>query len=225
MKILALDLATENCSVALWRHGELIGHEAPAVRGHGGQLLSMVDALLAEAGMSLTALDAIAFGRGPGAFTGLRLAASVTQGLAFSTGVPVIPVSDLRALAQRPMAAPVAAARVLVCHDARMGEVYWAGFSNVGGHARADTVEAVTRPEDVIAPALAWLGTIAAGGAGSGFAVYPALADFSARLAPVAAELRPRAQEIAMLAAHDGVAAAVAPDWAVPVYLRNDVTS
>ena len=226
MKILALDLATENCSVALWRHGELLGREAPAVRGHGGQLLSMVDVLLAEAGMSLTALDAIAFGRGPGAFTGLRLAASVTQGLAFSTGVPVIPVSDLRALAQRAMAAPVAAARVLVCHDARMGEVYWAGFSNVGGHACADTVEAVARPDNVIAPAQTWLAAAAAAaGVGSGFAVYPALADFSARLAPVAAELRPRAQEIAMLAAHDGVAAAVAPDWAVPVYLRNDVTS
>ena len=225
MKILALDLASDTCSVALWQHGKLIGREAPAVRGHGGQLLSMVDELLGEAGLGLPALDAIAFGRGPGAFTGLRLAASVTQGLAFSAGLPVIPVSDLRALAQRLMAAPIAATRVLVCHDARMGEVYWAGFSEVDGHARADTVEAVSRPEAVIAPARSWLGTNAAAGAGSGFAVYPALTDFGAQLAPVMAELRPRAQEIALLAAYDGAAASVAAELAVPVYLRNDVTS
>jgi tRNA threonylcarbamoyladenosine biosynthesis protein TsaB len=225
MKILALDLAAGNCSVALWQHGELIGREAPAVRGHGAQLLSMVDAVLGDAGIGLPALDAIAFGRGPGAFTGLRLAASVTQGLAFAAGLPVIPVSDLRALAQQLVAAPVAAGHVLVCHDARMGEVYWAGFSNVDGHARADTAEAVARPEAVIAPARSWLGSAAAAGVGSGFAVYPALAEFGARLAPLTAELRPRAHEIALLAAFDGPVAAVAPELAVPVYLRNDVTS
>jgi tRNA threonylcarbamoyladenosine biosynthesis protein TsaB len=225
MKILALDLAADSCSVALWQHGELIGREAPAVRGHGAQLLSMVDEVLADAGIGLPALDAIAFGRGPGAFTGLRLAASVTQGLAFAAGLPAIPVSDLRALAQQLMAAPHAAGRVLVCHDARMGEVYWAGFSNVDGHARADTAEAVSRPEAVIAPARSWLGGTAAAGAGSGFAVYPALADFGAGLAPLAADLRPRAREIALLAAFDGAAAAVTPELAVPVYLRNDVTS
>lgn len=225
MKILALDLASDNCSVALSQHGHLIGREAPAVRGHGAQLLSMVDAVLGEAGIGLPALDAIAFGRGPGAFTGLRLAASVTQGLAFAAGLPVIPVSDLRACAQRLMGASIAAERVLVCHDARMGEVYWAGFSNVDGHARADTLEAVARPEAVIAPASSWLGTAAAAGAGSGFDAYPALADFGARLAPLAAELRPRAHEIALLAAFDGAAAAVAAELAVPVYLRNDVAS
>lgn len=225
MKILALDLAADNCSVALWQHGEVVGREAPAVRGHGAQLLSMVDAVLADAGLGLPALDAIAFGRGPGAFTGLRLAASVTQGLAFAAGLPVIPVSDLRALAQQLMVAPVAADRVLVCHDARMGEVYWAGFCSVEGHAHADTVEAVARPEAVIAPARDWLGSVAAAGAGSGFAVYPALAEFGAQLAPLAPELRPRAYEIAALAAYDGAAAAVAPELAVPAYLRNDVTS
>jgi tRNA threonylcarbamoyladenosine biosynthesis protein TsaB len=225
MKILALDLAADNCSVALWQYGELIGREAPAVRGHGAQLLAMVDEVLGAAGLGLPALDAIAFGRGPGAFTGLRLAASVTQGLAFAAGLPVIPVSDLRALAQQLMSAPFAAGRVLVCHDARMGEVYWAGFSKADGHARADTPEAVARPEAVIAPARSWLGSAAAAGAGSGFGVYPELAQFGAQLAPLAAQLRARAQEIAVLAAYDGVAAAVAPELAVPVYLRNDVTS
>ena len=225
MKIMALDLAADNCSVALWQHGELIGREAPAVRGHGAQLLALVDAVLGDAGIGLPALDAIAFGRGPGAFTGLRLVASVTQGLAFAAGLPVIPVSDLRALAQQLMAAPIAAGRVLVCHDARMGEVYWAGFSNVDGHARADTAEAVARPEAVIAPAEDWLGGNVAAGVGSGFAVHAALAKFGARLAPLTAELRPRAHEIALLAAHEGMAAAVVAELAVPVYVRNDVTS
>ena len=143
MKILALDLASESCSAALWQDGALTGREAPAARGHGGQLLLMVDALLDESATALAALDAIAFGRGPGAFTGLRLAASVTQGLAFAAGLPVIPVSDLRAMAQQLMTPPDPAARVLVCHDARMGEVYWAGFASIEGCAVEDTAEAV----------------------------------------------------------------------------------
>ncbi|HEV7432434.1 MAG TPA: tRNA (adenosine(37)-N6)-threonylcarbamoyltransferase complex dimerization subunit type 1 TsaB, partial [Steroidobacteraceae bacterium] len=101
MRLLALDTASEWCSVALWQDGEIACRESMAERGHGGQVLTMIDALLAEADIVLGALDAVAFGRGPGAFTGLRLAASVTQGLAFSAGLPVIPVSDLRAIAQQ----------------------------------------------------------------------------------------------------------------------------
>ena len=90
MRLLALDTATDWCSVALWQDGEILSREARAERGHGGQVLTLIDALLAEAGTALGALDALAFGRGPGAFTGLRLAASVTQGLAFAAGIPVI---------------------------------------------------------------------------------------------------------------------------------------
>lgn len=225
MKILALDLASESCSAALWQDGALTGREAPAARGHGGQLLLMVDALLDESATALAALDAIAFGRGPGAFTGLRLAASVTQGLAFAAGLPVIPVSDLRAMAQQLMTPPDPAARVLVCHDARMGEVYWAGFASIEGCAVEDTAEAVARPADMIARARSWLGAASAAGAGSGFAAYPALAPLGAQLARVAADIRPRAREIALLAAHDGLGAALPPEQALPVYLRNDVAA
>src|SRR4051812_27358811 len=101
MNVLALDTASEWCSVAVWRQGQLTTRESRAERGHGGQLLSMIDAVLAESGLGLPELDALAFGRGPGAFTGLRLAASVTQGLAFAAGLPVMPVSTLRAIAQQ----------------------------------------------------------------------------------------------------------------------------
>jgi tRNA threonylcarbamoyladenosine biosynthesis protein TsaB len=223
MKLLALDTAGEWCSVALWRDGEIAARECRAERGHGFQVLSMIDQLLAEAGLALGALDALAFGRGPGAFTGLRLAASVTQGLAYSAGLPVIPVSNLRALAQQLTAPPLRSARVLVCQDARMGEVYWAGFRSIDGHACADTPECVAAPVAMIDAAAAWIGAHADCGAGSGFAMYPALSALTARLGSVHAEVRPRAQEMAMLAAHDGLQLAVPPEQAQPVYVRDNV--
>jgi tRNA threonylcarbamoyladenosine biosynthesis protein TsaB len=222
MRLLALDTATDRCSVALWRDGEITSREAHAERGHGGQVLAMIDAVLAEGGLALGGLDALAFGRGPGAFTGLRLAASVTQGLAFSVGLPVIPISDLRALAQQMLAAHPEA-RVLVCHDARMGEVYWAGFCNVAGTARADTPECVAAPADMIMAATAWLDGGVVSGAGSGFSAYAELSALAPRLARVRAELYPRASEIAMLAAADGLQLAVAPEQALPVYVRDNV--
>ncbi len=223
MKLLALDTATEWCSVALWLDGALLEREMRAERGHGDQVLAMVDELLAQSGTALTSLDAIAFGRGPGAFTGLRLAASITQGLAYSAGLPVIPVSDLRALAQQCIAGAANGALAVACHDARMGEVYWAGFAAADAHASAATDEAVDRPEVMLAAAQGWLGSARAAGAGSGFAVYPALAPLAARLDPLLTAARPRAREIAQLAVHDGMHVALPPEQALPVYVRNNV--
>jgi tRNA threonylcarbamoyladenosine biosynthesis protein TsaB len=249
VKLLALDTATEWCSVAIWRDGEFLSREARAERGHGGHVLTLIDELLAAAGLSLKGFDAIAFGRGPGAFTGLRLAASIAQGLAFSAELPVIPVSDLQALAQQALAQHVPAppaARVLVCQDARMGEVYWAGYDSAAGYARPSTREAVAKPELVLEEARAWLGSGAAAdvpadaavaapasapayapticAVGSGFAAYPALAlGLAPRLGSVWADLHPRAREIAALAAHAGLASALPPEQALPVYVRNDV--
>ena len=113
MKILALDTATEACSVTLGVDGHSIGRYLEMERGHAEKLLPMVDELLAEAGIGLSALDAIAFGRGPGGFTGVRLAASVAQGLAFGAGVGVVPVSDLAAVAQRVVALQPGVRRIL----------------------------------------------------------------------------------------------------------------
>ena len=114
MKILALDTATEACSVALGVGDRTIERYVELERGHAEQILSMVDEVLAEAGLDLSQLDALAFGRGPGGFTGVRLAASVTQGLAFGAGLGVVPVSDLAAVAQRVIQLDPGARRVLV---------------------------------------------------------------------------------------------------------------
>jgi len=223
MNILALDTATEACSAAvLTSHGGASRY-VEVGRGHSERILTMIDAVLAEASVSLGDLDAIAFGRGPGSFTGVRLAASVAQGLAFGAGLGVVPVSSLRALAQR--ALDVAhAASVLVCADARMKEVYWAFYRRGrGGLAEpAEALERVSAPERVEPPA-------GAGdpvhGAGRGFLAYPQLAArLERRLEAVHGDLLPRADEIAKLAWVEVAAGHVlAPDAALPTYLRDNV--
>ena len=138
-------------------------------RGHAERILPMIDDLLAAAGITLQDLDAIAFGRGPGSFTGVRLAVTVTQGLAFGAGLGVVPVSDLRAVAQRAFRQDSTLTRVLVCNDARMSEVYWACFEREGdGLARIEGEERVSKPSDVKLPPT-WS---AATAAGRGFIAY-----------------------------------------------------
>lgn len=234
MKILALDTATENCSAALWVDGVVAQREVEMARGHADLILTMVDELLSESAVALTGLDAIAFGRGPGSFTGVRLAASVTQGLAFGAGVPVIPISDLRAVAQRTLtavgsessgaASNLAARQVIVCNDARMHEVYWGCFK-LGPEQLMEPAggEFVAKPESVNLPD-GWTGT-AVHAAGRGFAAYPQLREhLGAKLTHIQDGLLPRALEVALLAVPDLQAGRVLdPEHAVPVYLRDDV--
>lgn len=229
MKILALDTATENCSAALWIEGTLLQREVEAERGHANLILTMIDEVLAESAVSLTALDAIAFGRGPGSFTGVRLAASVTQGLAFGADLPVVPVSDLLAVAQRTLTrspdAYAVARNVIVCNDARMHEVYWGCFQQSGpGLMRSFGPERVSKPSDVKLPS-EWQGTLV-DAAGRGFRAYKD--ELGIALEPVLNRidmtLLPRAAEIALLAVSEvSSGRTVAAEEAIPTYLRDDV--
>ncbi len=221
-RILAFDTATELCSVALLLGNRVLEANALVGRLAGERILPMIDALLREAGVTLRDLEAIAFGRGPGGFTGVRLAASVAQGLAFGAGRPVIPVSDLQALAERGLAHAPDAARVLVCSDARMREVYWALFERgFPGTAEPLGAEQVGAPPTVVLPS----DGPATLGVGRGFAVYPELtARLGPRLAGVDGTLLPRATEMVRIAAREWRAGrTLRADQAQPVYLRDEV--
>ena len=229
MNLLAFELSTEACSVAVLAGGEVRERHAIAPRRHAEYALPWAEALLAEAGLAKSQLDAVAVGRGPGAFTGVRLGISIAQGIALALDLPTVPVSTLRALALR--ALPLGAgdgARVLAAIDARMREVYVARFrlavEGDGGAADAvlDGDEAVTPPDAVPAPD----GDGPWHGVGTGFgALDGALRQrFADRLVAVDAEALPHAADVARLAAAalrrgEGVA----PERLEPAYLRNDV--
>jgi len=220
MKILALDTATEGCSVSLGIGDRQIDRYVELERGHADRLLPMIDEVLAEGGVSLGGLDAIAFGRGPGGFTGVRLAASVAQGLAFGAGIGVVPVSDLAAVAQHVYQQDPSVLRVLVVNDARMREIYWAAFERADSLAVAG-VERASAAADVTLPA----GEGAWAAAGRGLKADTQLAERcrsgGATLYP---ELLPRASEILALA-RPAVAGGriLDPADALPVYVRDNV--
>lgn len=226
MRLLALDTASALCSAALLIDGELRERETATTRDHAQLLLPMIQSLLQEAGAALTSLDAIAFGRGPGSFTGLRVAASVTQGLAFGADLPVLAVSDLAALALQAMALPgEPPVRLLACMDARMHQVYWGIYEPVGERLQLRGAEKVGDPLDILSagPDATMARRWRAAGAGLG--------RYAEVLAPLglapSAQLtlaEPRAREIAQLGASAWAAGEALPaDLAVPVYLRDDV--
>ena len=229
MKILAIDTATEACSAALAVDGTVFERYEVLGRGHAERILPMVQEVLAEGGVALAALDAIAFGRGPGGFTGLRIAAGVTQGLAYGASLPVVPVSNLAALAAR-AARLRGVQHVLACLDARMTQVYWAAFDCTDPAAPLPlTPERVSDPGD-LGKGDSPLFPVEKGdcplfGAGHGFAAYPALHTLLGdRLSGFDAELLPHAREIALIGAREAAAGrTVAPDEAQPVYLRDEV--
>src|SRR5277367_5785809 len=178
MRVLALDAATEACSVALYSGSESIGRFAVPGRTHAQQILGMVKDVLSEAGLSLSMLDGVAASIGPGAFTGVRISVSVAQGLAFGAGLPVVPVNTLEALALQVLEGT--ASRAIACLDARMGEVYWGCFAADATRALvAAGVPEVSAPHRVTLPASAgWAGGDAGVvlGIGRGFSAYPDLA-------------------------------------------------
>jgi tRNA threonylcarbamoyladenosine biosynthesis protein TsaB len=209
MKIAAFETSTEWCSVALWLDGELAAAEARAGQGHSERVLPMLDALAASAGIAIGDLDAVAFGAGPGSFTGLRIACGVAQGIAYARGLPALGVSTLEAMAEE-----ADAPRVVACLDARMGEVYYAAYERRGDRWHAAIPALCGAPASVPRPAgEGWIGC------GNGFSAYGALG-----LGAVFPEIHPSAAAVARLAAPrlaagEGVDAA----RALPVYVRDKV--
>jgi tRNA threonylcarbamoyladenosine biosynthesis protein TsaB len=226
MRILALDTATEACSVALLTspgatpaQASIIGRYEELGKSHAQQVLSMVDAVLAEGQTALSGLDAIAASIGPGAFTGVRISVAVAQGLAFGAGLPVVPVMTLEALAWRVLREGAAGA--LACLDARMGEVYWGCFTaDAGRGLLAASAPAVGPPGSVVLPdARRYRGI------GRGFAAYPALAALpGVDLDPADGRALPDARELAWLGAlRFGLGEGCDPAELSPLYLRDKV--
>lgn len=220
MNLLAIETATEACSVAVYCHGEVRERFEVAPRRHTELVLPWCAALLAEAGLAKSQVDAIAVGRGPGAFTGVRLAVALVQGLALAWDRPVLPVSTLVALAQGAGAGP--GVPVIAAIDARMGEVYVGGYrSDRTGLMQVLLPECLVSPE---APGIAigevWLGV------GTGFAAQEGVLTTALAGAPqrVDAEALPHAADVVRLAAAAYRAGQAMPaDQLEPAYLRDKV--
>jgi len=225
MKLLAFETATEACSVAVWVDGAVRERFEIAPRRHAELALPWAEQLLAEAGLAKSGLDAIAVGRGPGAFTGVRLAIAIAQGIAPALDRPVVPVSTLAVLAAGLRGAGARAGEselVFAAIDARMGEVYSAAFERRGSELLALSKETVSPPGAVALPGDAggWQGV------GTGFAAGEGAlqARLGSRLADVDASALPHAADLARLAAAAFERGeALPPERIEPAYLRDNV--
>ena len=219
MRVLAVDTATEASSVALLSGDELLSRYAEGGLSHAQQILGMVEAVLAEAQVSLSMLDGIAASIGPGSFTGVRISVAVAQGLAFGAGLRVAPVSTLEALAFQSMRG--GAANALACLDARMGEVYWGCFAaDPARGVAASSPPSVGPPESVVLPVPG-----PHRGIGRGFTAYPALAALPGlELDPDDRRALPNAREFARLGAlRLQLGEGLDPADISPLYLRDKV--
>ena len=211
MKFAAFETSTEWCSVALWLDGEIRGLEERAGNRHSELALPMLEKLLQAENLTPRDLDAVAYGAGPGSFTGLRIACGLAQGIALARGLPVIGISSLEALAEES-----GAAQVVACADARMGEVYYSALEKADGRWHEIMPAQCISPGAVVVPRGDWVGC------GNGFAVYRELS--SKRFSQMRPEIHPSALAIAQLAAPrlaagEGVDAALA----APIYVRDKV--
>jgi tRNA threonylcarbamoyladenosine biosynthesis protein TsaB len=220
MKILALDTCTEMCSAAVLDENRLTANAVLTQRGHSERILGMIDNVLEEAALSLKQMDVLAFGRGPGSFTGVRVGVGVAQGIAFARQLPVVPVSTLAATAQRAIDEHDAS-HIAVALDARMGEVYAAHYRNDNGLAVACDDERVCPPAALLpVDDNNWFA------AGSGWREHGEILwqNYAGRLTGEDVALLPTAAAIATLArplAERGEV--ISPEQAVPIYLRDNV--
>jgi tRNA threonylcarbamoyladenosine biosynthesis protein TsaB len=220
--ILALDASTELCSVALLQGDKVLEMMSDKPRSHADRLLPMVDELLADAGCSLAQIDAIGFGAGPGSFTGLRICLGVVQGLAFGTGLPVVAVSSLEAMALAASEQESESGLLIPAIDARMNEVYWAVYEQSAGGLQIVAVPQVSG----IAQAEQNISTLLAGrdatGVGTGWALLKASQGALVRLEE---NVWPQASAVAKLAKASFEAGNYADAMAAePIYLRTEIS-
>lgn len=222
MRILAIDTATEACSVALWDNGTLFAHFEECPREHTQRILPLVKEILHQGNSTLTELDALAFGRGPGSFTGVRIGIGIAQGLALGADLPMIGVSTLATMAQGAWRM-TGATRVLAAIDARMGEVYWAEYTrDEQGVWHGEETESVLKP-DAVAERLKQLSGEWAT-VGTGWPAWPDMANDSGLLLKDGQVLLPHAEDMLPIACQLLEAGkTVAVEHAEPVYLRNEV--
>ena len=219
MQILAIDTSTEFLSLALWLDGIVLSRDILAGQTHSQQILPTLRALVDEANIELKVLDGIAFGAGPGSFTGLRIACGVAQGLAFGANLPVVGVSTLQALAQQS-----GAEKVVACLDARMGEIYHAAYEKQNGEWLEVSAPALFKPEDV--PKVIGVDWV---GVGTGWLVYPDVLQtvYGEQLREMPApdhQSHPSATSVAEIALPTFEAGLARPAHeATPIYIRNKV--
>ncbi|CAM3810604.1 tRNA (adenosine(37)-N6)-threonylcarbamoyltransferase complex dimerization subunit type 1 TsaB [Parendozoicomonas haliclonae] len=225
--ILSLDTATEACSAALYdtnSSAEAIQEIYEVIpREHSQRLLPMIDELLSAQGVKRSEIDALAFGRGPGAFTGVRIATGVAQGLAWALDVPVVPVSTLAALAQQAYREQ-GTTQVLALIDARMDEVYWGLYQLEGELMTLVGDEQVTAPEKIFSllPESVQQNIGQVTGIGTGWCYSDRLTELA--VAQITEQAFPHAADIAALAGPVFAAGQAVPaDQALPVYLRDNV--
>ncbi|MGN5050879.1 tRNA (adenosine(37)-N6)-threonylcarbamoyltransferase complex dimerization subunit type 1 TsaB [Aeromonas veronii] len=222
LKILAVDTATEACSAALLVGDKLFSRWEEAPRDHTRKILPMVQAVLEDAGISLSDLDAIAFGRGPGSFTGVRIGISVAQGLAFGVGVPLIGISTLAAMAQGAYRLD-GAEQVLTAIDARMNEVYFGRYELIDGRMQLVGDEVVSEPAALVDVRGKLAGPVTS--VGTGFETYGETLSGLADELAVSQVRFPAAEDMLPLARAAWLAGEAVPvEQATPVYLRDKVT-
>ncbi|WP_159567540.1 tRNA (adenosine(37)-N6)-threonylcarbamoyltransferase complex dimerization subunit type 1 TsaB [Budvicia diplopodorum] len=222
-RILALDAATEACSVAIWNDGQIHALYELCPREHTQRLLPMVQQVLTESGLKLTDLNALAFGRGPGSFTGVRIAISAAQGLALGAELPTIGISTLNTMAEGAFRT-TGASQVLAAIDARMGEVYWGQYQrSEQGVWQVIGDEQVLTPERVNYQLKSVQGEWAC--VGTGWQTYPDMAADTSVILTDGQMLLPQAVDMLPLALerwkHNDVQLV---EDTQPVYLRNEVT-
>lgn len=222
MRILAIDTATEACSVALWNDGAICAHFEECPREHTQRILPLVKQILTEGNASLAGLDALAYGRGPGSFTGVRIGIGIAQGLALGATLPMIGVSTLATMAQGAWRM-TGATRVLAAIDARMGEVYWAEYvRDEQGVWHGEETEAVLKPEAVTERLKQLSGEWAT--VGTGWPAWPEMASGTGLKLGDGQMLLPAAEDMLPIACQLFAAGkTVAVEHAEPVYLRNTV--